>query len=480
MGDITENSCNFYVNIDFYGNHQKECEEGQKEFNADVKTLQGVRHKAGEALLSSGAGKKLKKISKELKAATKKLDAKYDKKSYECYEELDDVSCGYVNAHDQYVDALGPLSSFNFPSASPTTGKLKLENTGHPVVNLQSDALSEVLIDSGAEVSAFSKPFYNEYYDYFTFINNVPGSNIKVHLLDGLKLKVGGQYFEPQMGFTIPDIVSELGSVEENYAMAGLLGMDFLVHHPFEVDYDEDKIIFDVDVRDRVGDGSWAQIPITLDQSASLAYTISMDVYVDGKLMNLVFDTGSRNSIVFRSCAPEMESKVTKSSAELVTVYGTTSDIVDNASFAFGNDSITRSVFLVDDNSFYESKKGMSGACGMLGANVLYYLDYIVDLTTMSLFVRRRENQPDHVEDDFDLGAALYNKNGGALLKDVKEDGIFGSAGLKDGDIVIEIDGRKVITMGSLAMFDTLQSEKAEIPITYKRNGKLLKATIKK
>lgn len=482
MGTYIANGCNFYENSDSYMLYAEECNEGQSQFNEDARSLQPIRHEAGEAILSQGSDKELKKISKQLKKAAKEVEAEYEDRSRECEESFDDVSCGYAFAYEQYVAALGPLSSFSFPTTPATSGELKIKNFGYLALDLENKPSSEVFLDTGADFPVFTDSFYLGNKDHFPGMD-VDQMQLNVGLIEGLKLDVGGQHFQPKIGCVFPPLEPTfgIGAAEKGHSLAGIMGIDFMIRHPFEVDYDESTMTFDVDARERVSDGTWARMPMRLDQSDMTAYTISVTVYVNGEPMNLFIDTGAFNSFVFESCSSIFEGNIVNSDTPRASIYGLSTDAVEDAEISLGDESVTTKLFIYpDSHPHIQSTKELSDTCGALGADVLFHLDYIVDPNTMSLFFRERQSEFDHVEDMPDFGAKITKRNGAFVLKNVAEDGMFGKAGLENDDILIEFGGEEMSGMGKMGIIDTYFGAGSEIPVIFNRDGVIYGATLKK
>jgi hypothetical protein len=307
MDSIVENDCNFYQNGTSFFNHVKDCEQGQREFSEDVKAIEPLRHKYGAAILSGKSSKNISAIKKNLKKVATKLKDKYDDKVDECFgEHYDDSACGYLVAFDRYVDALGPLDSIKQSYDSPRKLSLKPMNIGFLVFDFDNGDELEGMFDSGAEVTAFPYAFFSLFNKYFSYFFDVEDSNDKAYLMKNMGLKFAGDEFMPGLGVVTPVIDNYYQGIEDRHVIMSLVGTDYLISNPFEVDYDTWTMTFDFDVKKRIKDGKWHQIPLYLGITGLNGYMLSMDVYINGIELRLSFDTGATNTIVFDSCTSSL------------------------------------------------------------------------------------------------------------------------------------------------------------------------------
>lgn len=494
MGDgvnVTNNKCNFFANFDSYGKNKTECDEGQSEFNEDLKLLEGIRHRVGEAIVSGRGKKVIDNLKMKLNAAAKPIENKFESRLHDCHEEDDIAACGYINAYDHYVELTGPLSLWESPAGPPRSADLKLHNLGSLVIDLDVKQPWEVLLDTGAEYPAFSVAFKNKFTSFaskkgyeepFTPIRKKKGSDDEldeneIHRIKKIKLKIDGQYYRPSIGF-VSRLVDDTGGVEAEHSLVSIIGMDYLIGQSFEVDYDDSKLFFDVDVRQRLSNGIWFQIPLTLNQGPQFSYSFSMEVYINGNATILLFDTGAESTSIFENCIDKSEGAVVKGKSTIVTAYDENTDVIEDASIDLGEQTLVKNLGVVGDTNHFRNKHEESGACGLLGTDVLNHFDYIFDPDTLSLYLRERENEP-NLEDELYLGAEFIKTEEGALLEAIKEDSMFAAAGLKDGDIIITIGDVEIACTGNLGVRDVLQSKTPNVPVEYKRGGKIYKTLLR-
>jgi membrane-associated protease RseP (regulator of RpoE activity) len=162
-----------------------------------------------------------------------------------------------------------------------------------------------------------------------------------------------------------------------------------------------------------------------------------------------------------------------------LSIYGTDDAKQAPVKIDFGNEQLIKTIHLEAPDSKFQKGLGTSN-CGALGIDVLRHFDYIYDPNTLSLYVRKRENNPTF-DEKFYLGADIKNKDDGALINSIEEGSLLANAGLKEGDLIVEIEGVKISsTLGILGLLNLLMSTENNVPIKYKRDGKILNGFLRK
>lgn len=478
MDNIVENDCNYYTNGTFYFNHDKDCGQGQREFNEDVKEIQPLRHEYGTAILSGNYSKKADAIEKKLEIVTAKLNNKYNDKVDECFDEYDDSACGYIFAFDHYVASLGPTDSLKQSYKTPRNLPLKPLNNGFLVFDFDNGEHYEGLFDTGAEATAFTTSLYKLASKYFTFFFNVKDSTDKAYIVNNMGLRFANDEFAPKLSLVTSNIEIHYQGFEDDHLLMSFIGTDYLIGNAFEVDYDKSTMIFDFNVEKRVQEGNWHQVPLSLEQSELYGYLLSLDVYVNGVGLRMLFDTGADATVVFDKCALPFD-ELNKTDSTSYSIYGNNEGELVEATIDFGSKQLIKRILLDSPDSKLQKVLGAT-ECGVLGVDVLRHFDYIYDPNSLSLYVKKREIPPNY-DDNFYLGAKLKMKKKGALIECIEYESLLAKAGLKKGDVIVKIADTNIRdSLGKLGLMNLLTRSENNVPIKYKRKGKIYKGLLRK
>ena len=107
----------------------------------------------------------------------------------------------------------------------------------------------------------------------------------------------------------------------------------------------------------------------------------------------------------------------------------------------------------------------------------LRYFNYVVDLTTNSLYLKLRDPVPDYKYKELKI-FAYEREEGGMRIKGFGDGSPFKAAGLKKGDLIIKIGGKGIDEIGFMAIEQMYLTQK-KIPVVFKRKGKVKKIDVK-
>jgi len=473
MTDIKKNPCDFTQDVSTYLSHKFSCQDGLTEFEEDVRPLHKIRHDYGDALLKNNGAKQKAALKKKLAKAAAKIEKIYEGKAAECLDDEFD-SCGYVMAHDEYVKTFGPLDSFKPPAASSSSLELKPLQNGYLVADLENIKYGETLFDTGASVSAFGPTVYTQLNDCFIPFGTLGGTDDKVFIAEQVFMRFAEINFFPKTVIVTSFFENNLMGVDYKHGLLSFVGGDFLAGTPFEVDYDSWSMTFFPDIKNRINEEDWHRIPLNVDQELFFGYKLSMEVYIEGKPMTLLFDTGAEYTTIYDGCSQDLPKDTIIGKAPSLSVYDNGSADAAKLKVKFGGTEHVETVHLD------HSKHPIGDGCGVLGANTLRHFDYIYDPNTLSLYVNERETESIY-DPDFQFGGIPKLTKAGMLLLSVEEGGPLAEAGLEKGDLITEIDGQKVDNnLGKLGLWNLIANTKKNVPIEYKRGDDVHETFLRK
>ncbi len=475
MSILTENSCDIVTNAINFKYAHEECAVGRDQFLEDIRPLVKIRHEIGEARLKADH-QALKRLEKKLSSAAKPVERKYNKNYAPCYDNLEDVACGYCSAYEKYAENVGVLSEYKESKGPRSKLNILVPDSVMLVADIDGD--HEALFDTGCENSIFSQ--------YWLVENSVVLSSVSVwasqhkYLSEGVKLMIGNLEYSPPVIGQDPVIDNLIEGVRNTHSLVSIIGMDFLLKQNFSVDNDNSTFTLNEDVDAMFENGNWQRLPIGININERFFFEISVDVYINGQLFHMLLDTGAQSTIVFASCVDDLSSTFnTDKTYRFIDVYGQHASKGDErAVVRFADINVDAPVRIDDDKERGKAKDFRKlGYCGLLGENSLRKINYIVDPSTHSLYVTRRKTEPKYYE-WAGMDIHFVREENGVVITDIGVDGPTSRSTLKVGDIVTEIYGIDVNDIGRQGI-EILFMTKTELPVVYVRDGKKYSSVIK-
>ena len=471
MSYLTENSCDIVTNVANFNRAYEECAVGRDRFLEDIKPLVKIRHKIGEARLKADH-KALKRLEKKLSSAAKPVERTYDKNYTPCYDDVEDIACGYCHAYEKYAETVGALSEYR-ESAGPRS-KLDILVPDSVKLIADIDGDHEAMFDTGCGHSIFSRHWFTENGAAFRPVS-VLGST--KYLSEGIKLMIGSLEYSPAVIGLEPGIDVALGGVRSPHSLISFIGIDFLLKQNFSVDNDSSTFTLNEDIDAMLEGGDWRRLPIGINMNGRFFFQISVDVYINGQLFHMLLDTGAQSTIVFESCVDDL-SNVDTTFASYDRYGYHQSKGIKSAVVRFADIDLDVPVQIDDDKERGKAKAFRSaGFCGLLGASSLRKLNYIVDPSTQSLYVKRRKTEPKYGEWT-GIDIAFDRGKNGVIITQIGAGGPTSGSELKVGDIVTKIYGIDVKDIGRLGI-ENLFMTKPELPVVYIRDDKKYSSVIK-
>jgi hypothetical protein len=459
------------------------CKAGAEDFLRDSEKLFAFRGAATVMAVMENAD--VTSLETAIKDTYAEIKTKYDAEQVNCAWG-NARACGYVGLHDRCVDYFGDLSKVERPQREKKEIKLAHVSTGLLVVPLLSHEGKEVVLDTGAIASFFAPEFLSQFSGAATrtFVQNFDnGFTEKVYQVrqGGIPLSIGGISYNPAF-------VSELGifSMLEGSTvkreLVGMVGTDFLFRHVFYVDYDRETFTIDPPIKAVVQKGKWDFVCLSPGPNFG-GLVFFVEASLNGRRKKVLIDTGGETSMITETCARELGIRATEGAGPTLDRTGLDisarqTGLTVRISEGQAPQGITLQEVTVEPDTHPNSvQMNHNGVCGTIGLDVLRNFNYLIDPVTATMYLQRRAKK---IPEARRLGCVPKRTDKGIEIIDVGSGSPADRAGLKKGDLVVSIDGRKSSDFTILEFRELQYSEANEFVFVVKRGKREMKIVVKR
>lgn len=468
--------CELTSNLKTYRENSEACQDTAAKIVEQLKPVIEMRHKIGKAMTATDEGKTLSVLTKELSDTAMPILDAYAREEENCKKTDNAQSCIYAEQFRSFIKFFGPIIPImEGVKYNPTSIEMAHLKNGYIVVPLEPKKSGvEVFLDTGAGGTVLSLEFANTHKDSVSVLsrNAEYGQNTPVVAFRDMKFDLGGITFEPTSG-----MVSSIGDFfegsDKGRKLIAILGADLLFPRSWEVDHDRSIFVLEQDVEKELSkDNRWDQVSL-FPSSYGVTFHTGIDVFINGRSFRLELDTGANTTGLIEQCPlPDMGgSKGTFT----VTLEGLHEEKeLKNTRVKLGDYGSSADITITPKNAVNAGIAQKMGFCGFLGTDVLSNYDYMYDPQTLSLYIKPRDKKeiPRFRRTGF-VPKRTKQENEPAVFTVVEiiPETPAEKAGLKPGDIIMDIDSMNSNSISMMELLDMSYSSKPEIPITIVRNG---------
>lgn len=452
--------------------YKSECAEGRKSFGKQLKDIQELRHKIGAAKTKSPNGQEVKRLKGELVQKVKPIEALYKEKKKKCKKSKHAQSCGFVYSYDKYVKMVGPLDASGLKTGPVVSRKLAPLRSGYLLTTLTpAKKRREVFLDTGASITIFSK-YYAELNDNkLDYTGGVVAHGLPLYTASGLTFRMGKIGFKPEY-VTVSPLIDFLEGSRRKYRLISILGLDFLLGHNLEIDYDKSSIVFNQDVDKRLTEKKWSVVPFYL-KSNEATYVMNIKVYLNGKPLELMFDTGGGFTYLIEQCLPKLlKVKVEDGGYALHTSGLQKKGVIKNVEVGLSPFLKTKMDYIsVEYASSPNSKQLHSqGRCGVLGLDVLRRFNFMLDRESLSVYFSKR-GRGYKASNQARMGYVPFRHKGKLIVERVLKGSSVEKAGIKRGDVILSVEGKNASSFSMMGLMDQAFHGKKSIEVVFESSG---------
>lgn len=468
-----------------YFENQQACHDAAVKIVERLEPVIEMRHKIGEARLTSKGRKTIPVLEKGLSEAAKPILDTYSREEGNC-EKTDDVqSCIYAEQFRLFMKFFGPVVPvFAGTEHSPVSIEMAHLKSGYLIAPVEPKRSGyEALLDTGAGGTILSVEISDIFKDGIRILtqNAEYGEGAPIVTIKGMTFNLGGVKFEPTLGLVSP-VVDFFEGSDERHKLVAILGADFLFHRSWEVDYDSSSLILEQDVeKELLKDNRWSQVPLFPTVAGSLSYYMGIDISINGKTFQLLLDTGVDNTSLLEQCSLPNAKSSGRSFA--VTIEGLHERReFEGVHIKLGKYESSADINVSSESSVNAKALYKEGLCGLLGNDVLDRYNYMFDPKTFSLYIRPRDEKGIPRFRRIGFVPNRTKQEGGQaafVITEIIPETPAEKAGLKPGDIIIEIDGMKSGSTSMLELMEISYQSKPEVQVSIIRNGETKKLTLK-
>jgi len=413
------------------------CVKGMEAYNADLKPIVESKQQVGVSWMNDSTN-----TSQLEEAATLKIQefaSKIEQQKVSCFSKDNIQACGYTRTAVEMEKNVGSLSLFQ--SKAPTEDVPFVDSATHYIIVKNNSTKQEVIIDTGCTVSAFPPSFIENNPNRFKRVSTAQNYDIGLYQSSGIKLLFGQtKIFSPSLVVVAP-VLDFLEGTEVGQRFVSIIGQDFLSSHAYEINYDNNVMRVDQDVKKRVGEGEWKAVPFRATSIPS--FWISVDIYVNGTKLPFILDTGASNSDIIPTCANHLGLDTTEGNSLQQGV--SENHEIENSeplSITVGDHTFDNMVMSISAENDPNTKTlQMTGACGVLGLDILHQFNVIYDPYTFNLYFQKRDNTPSAPQFSLGILPSRDASDGKMLAKAVGSKSAAEKAGVRVGDKIISING---------------------------------------
>jgi len=367
------------------------------------------------------------------------LESKVEQQKVSCFSKDDLQACGYILAAEQTEKRIGPLSFFQ--SRVPAENASFVDSPTHYIIIKSNSSEQEVIVDTGCSHTGFSSSFIEENPTHFEKVTDAKNYDIGLYRASGVNLYLGKtKKFSPLAIFEAP-VLDLLEGTEIGRRFISIIGQDFLSSRPYEINYDNNVMIIDQDVKKRVGEGEWKTVPFRAKPSPY--FLVSLDIYVNGTKLPFILDTGASSSDIVPVCADHLALETVEgNSIQQGVSHNYESESSKPLSVIVAGhtlDDMVMSISTEDDPTTKAIQ--MVGACGILGLDVLHQFNLIYDPYTFNLYFQKRENVSSVRVPSLGILPNRDKDDGKLVVKGVATKSPANKAGLQIDDKIISVNG---------------------------------------
>lgn len=458
-----------------------DCFDGVKRFERDADELAQYRQQIGMAMSGLSVNGTFSILADSLKANSLPIQDLYKNVRSACNDVNNYIACGYAHGYESYVKLFGPIGELRERSGIPTEIKFKPVESGDLIVDVAPEGSGhEVLLDTGAPATVFSSSYAsaNEAEDGWGDFLKIHQENdgMPVYAYSGPAFELGAIKFAPEVVFS-DDIADQLEGTNRKHRLIAILGTDFLLRQPVEINRDRSVIVINQDVRGRLKGGGWSATPIYLPIRGGDRYHIGVDSFINGARTLMLLDTGKDYTTLSGQCEKHFPKERNSVGALSLNVDGVSaSQTIPDVMVGFGGKEFLLHDVGLEPAGSYLSET-MPPACGLLGNDVFSAFNIIIDPVTMMVY-SSPAGAGARTKQAKSLNMAWSRKGNDWIVDRVANGGRAQKAGIKPGDKLVKIDGREAAPLSFMQLSDLAYNRGDGVEIVFERAGKRSTVTI--
>ncbi|MFH0800614.1 MAG: hypothetical protein V2A66_10615 [Pseudomonadota bacterium] len=454
---------------------RQQCSQGVVTFDRWISPLIEIRREIGRRKAASLTDPEIENLKRLLPVRARPVEEEYLDKAKSCSENADAFACGFTAVYDNFVKLFGNPGEIGRFSGEPRSAKLTPLKSGYLVAELSTKGgeRREVFLDTGSSSSGVSKYLQTLESAHFTEKNRVPIYGLKAYNTSGLAFVLGQISYSPPFVVEV-GLLDKLEGTEPGKRLVALLGLDFFLQSPVEINYDSWTVTENQDVGRRLAEKRWGPVPFSIAgiQSSNLGVLILVKADVDGVSFPFAVDTGSNLSSIIPSCLLKLPKQTVRSLGGGRIADGTTVDAmaIGNITLTLGGSHIPLDSLTVtstsDPNSATVEKNGL---CGSIGLDVLARFNMIIDPETRTLFISPRKSKG---EASINPSFLTERRDDGRLVVgNLTEDSTAYKSGLRSGDEIVGIDKTPASKLTPFWIVEWAYARRKRSKILIRRNG---------
>lgn len=457
------------------------CVDAAKQVLTDMMPLVKAKHEIAESMVSSTKKDSVDVVTKMAKEAATVQDI-YARAVEECKSNKDERSCDYAIVFKNFIGFFGPLGErLDKKKYVPIEREMVPLKSGYIVIGLDPASSGyEVIFDTGANISIISHYLAELFRDDLKS-NSDPSqiSNIQFAYVSNISFHMGGIVFSPTLTI-LSDVIDYFEGSAIGKRIIAAVGAEFLFGMPWEVDYDRSKFTMFQDVDKRISLSSdWHDLPFETFPT-SVSYILGVNILINGKSLKFGIDTGATTSSILEECYfPELGTIANGAISMSLMGYEKRKTVKDLNVDIAGEQLATDLIYIMTSSSLDYKALAQNGLCGRLGNDVLANFNYIYDPYTMSFFIRRREKPAPRFKGLPFIHERMKDGSNTIIIKSIFGDQPNETNVLHEGDIILEIDGKKTSEMTNLQIFEFAYTEKDKLDFKVKRGDETLSFEVK-
>lgn len=443
------------------------CRGARREFYDAVLPLMEIKQRHGRSL-AEGRDTPLS----DLKLKAEALEKLYNRKQFLC-KNGNMNACGFVYSYDKFTQLFGQHTELTPQDHDPVTLPLKRLRSGYLAVDLSPESVGlEAILDTGATTFMMSAFAYSSLQ---TLGRVAPMSRVEGHEVPLVEFQVPTRFIIGSIGYfpnyaAVTQALDFFEGSDTSHRLYAAFGTGFLLKSAFEVNYDTSQITFYQDVPKRIQEGAWTAIPLQLNED-DMNYSLAIKAIVHGTEVLMLVDTGSNSSDITEQCLKRIGDLQTSSALDSIHLsgFGERREMRDVPVQIGPHTTVLNRMAVSGSKNPNSVIYERAGICGTVGTNILSNFNFIIDPATFSIYLTPRETPV------YQFRSPGYfptrGEDGRIVLAQIRPESPAEKAGLRVGDILIEIDSRDAADITILGIMEYSYFERDVLPLTIERDG---------